>query len=68
MVDYSLVKATGSAYTVLVLCLLCSFLNVVAANNVTQPISIFRSVSTLPFPLDARTVLTEPSDLIWCLR
>lgn len=45
MVDYSLAKATGLAYTALVLCLLCCSLHTVAADNVTQPISIFRSVS-----------------------
>ena len=53
MVGYSLAKATALAYTAVMLCLLCSYLDLVAADNVTQPISIFRSVSAMPFPSDA---------------
>ena len=49
MVDYSLAKATGLAYmTALVLCLLGCHLSLVAGDNITQPIAIFRSVSALP--------------------
>jgi len=47
MVDYSLAKAAGLAYTAVVSCLLFSHPTPTAADNVTQPVSIFRSVSAL---------------------